>query len=82
MPLVVLIKKQFVVIEKEWLENKNKSDLMNNGVLFENYAEKKVFYSPNINDKPNFNLPVSTKFEEDKVGCHNGFIIKYFGNMI
>lgn len=42
----------------------------------------KVFYSPNEDDKPNFDLPKMFYFKKDNVACYEGYVTKKFGNAI
>lgn len=80
MPLVVYLKNanKPLVISTKWFEKENNTEFINNGLVYENYIQRKIFYSPNKNDEPNFELRLKNKFEEDKPGCYSAYIIKYF----
>lgn len=80
MPLVVLVKciNKLFVINTKWFQEENSQEYINNGLVFENYKEHTIFYSPNKDDAPNFDVQLENDFQEHKMGCYKAFIIKYF----
>lgn len=81
MSLVVLIEesKRMLVIKEDWLENVLSEDDLNNGLKDKAFIKKKIFYLPNKEENPNFDIPVEIEFQNDKSCCYMAFIKKYFG---
>lgn len=78
--------KKFIVIRKNWVQDLMNAKLMNNGRNSnQNFL---IFWSANenvanFNVQPNFDAPLSSRYEEtvDEI-CYLGRIIKFFGELI
>lgn len=54
----------YLVIPKTWLKNKEKK-------------MTEIFYSPNQNDQPNFNLPLLYFVDKTKQAVYNAYTIRF-----
>lgn len=63
---VLLNKKVFASIKKEWVENLNDSI-------------SKVYYSPDKLSIANFDLPIRSELNNSETACYNGIVCKGFG---
>lgn len=43
--------------------------------------QRTIFFSPNANDAPNFELTVRADFNATKNGCYKGYVLKTFGKI-
>lgn len=64
--VAILECKKIIVIPNNWVENGNSRDLT------------KIFYSPNENDEPDFNLPKMTFFDLTETKCYRGYVLKEY----
>lgn len=65
------------VIKTSWCKGMNSAKVRTTG----NRAtiQRKIFFSPNQKDVPNFALPAEKVFSAKKAACYNGFVLKTFG---
>lgn len=65
------------VIKTSWCKGINSAKVRTTG----NRAtiERKIFFSPNPKDVPNFALPTENVFIATKAACYKGFVLKTFG---
>lgn len=79
MSVTVLIKntKHLITIKKEWVENVNSESSVNFGILSKNYIPRKIFFSINEDDAPDFNRNIEENFNGEMVGCFYAYIYKY-----
>lgn len=80
MPLysVVTIKKwktKFVV-KTAWCKGMNRAKVKKFGCR--RTTERTIFYSPNLDETPNFSLPIHRDFDLKQKGCYKGFVLKTF----
>lgn len=79
---VVILKesKHILIVKSSWCQNiKENIDILRNGNSA--FVERSIFYSPNLKEDSNFELPLSTTFNANTTGCYKGFIL-YMDGMI
>lgn len=64
-------------MKKEWI--KIDKDDLNIGLISSSYKLRKVFYSKNINDEPDFDLDITENFSDEiQKTCFLGYVHKAF----
>lgn len=65
--VVILLSKRFVVVPDHWVETQTIRE------------ETKVFFSPDPNEQPNFQLTAKFLFNKDESHVYKGYVLKHFG---
>lgn len=63
----ILLSRRFIIVEDDWVENKR------------NGEKTRIFFSPNQNAEPNFDLEIKYLFNERVPNVYQGYVLKHFG---
>lgn len=76
MPCVVLINDYKIkILKSEWTQNVNKAVSRVKGIS----PSVKIFYAPNKQQKPNFELRCEANFHPKRAACYYGSVLKICG---
>lgn len=64
---VILLSKRFIIVRDDWIKEATIRE------------ETKIFFSPDSNAQPNFDLEVKFLFNEKSANAYKGYVLKHFG---
>lgn len=64
---IILLSRRFIIVQDNWVENPDISE------------KTKIFYSPDQNENPNFDLEVKFLFNGRVPNVYEGYIWQHFG---
>lgn len=64
---IILMCKRFIIVQDNWVENPKINE------------KTKIFFSPDLNTQPNFDLNEKFLFNKNVSNVYTGYVLKRFG---